>query len=233
MRSKISTSPAAVVFKGGKASLMRATSFNDSFTTSIAVSPILPVFWWLTGTLMGAGGQSGLLREPRSARSLFGWLTCAGDWETTESESWSLGADGARWLDGERLRKILRNRSLVRGFSGFNDMMEVGRGSQRKQSRSLIEYESLRMPWGCGENRWPLTDIGIWCWPEADEGRSLKEENELSLGFVDEDNRIFEDVSIMNIQLHLAIRTLNLLVHAPRRTYKAFCPDAVEITVEL
>ena len=45
MRSNISTSPIATVFKGGKESLMRATIFNDSFTTWIAVSPILLAFW--------------------------------------------------------------------------------------------------------------------------------------------------------------------------------------------
>ena len=123
MWSKISTRPVATVFKGGKMSLMRATIFNDSFTTWIAVSPIFPVFWWLTGTMMGGGGRSGVLQEPRT-----GWSTC--NWgiawlegdpvESSGTGGWVSMDDG--WLFGERLRKILRNLSLFRGFWGFKDI---------------------------------------------------------------------------------------------------------------
>ena len=127
MRSNISTSNAAVVFKGGKASLVRATIFNDSFTTWITVSPIFPVFWWLTGTIVGGSGRSGVLQEGS---------TCADNWENwgmacSESNWWlfrSSGTDwvdmGNGWLDGKRLRKMLRILSLFRGVWGFKDINE-------------------------------------------------------------------------------------------------------------
>ena len=136
MRSNISTSNPAVVFKGGKASVVRARIFIDSFTTWIAVSPIFPVFWSLTGTIMGGSERSGVLQESRT-----GWSTCGGNWGNwgkvcSESDWWSFRSSGTGdwvdmddgWLDGERLRKILRILSLFRGFWGFKDINDSPEG---------------------------------------------------------------------------------------------------------
>ena len=153
MRSNISTSPAAVVFKGGKTSLARTTILNDSFTTWIAVSFILLVFWRLTGTIMDGSGRSGVLQESRAS-----WSTCAGNWWTACSENdwwlfrfFSTGdwVDmGNGWLDGERLRKILRNLSLnlfrgVWASKDINDSPEEGYVDSEKATgrRLLIEVD--------------------------------------------------------------------------------------------
>ena len=162
MRSKISTSPVATVFRGGKMSLMRATIFNDSFTTCIAVSPTFPVIWWLTGTIMGGGGRSGVLQEPR-----MGCSTCAGNWGTAGSESdwWSVRLSGTGdwvnmddgWLVGERLRKILRNLSIFRGFWGFKDI-----SNGRSERGYRVTWIQWRLQNGELGSKWPLTDIAIW-----------------------------------------------------------------------
>ena len=148
MWSKISTRPVATVFKGGKASLMRATILNDSFTTWIAVSPTFPVFSWLTGTIVGGGGRSGVLQEPRT-----GWSICAGNWGTAYSENdwWSVRLSGTDdgWLVGERLRKILRNLSLnlFRGVWGFKDINDSPEGSRDSEKAEGWNIEGVNDHW--------------------------------------------------------------------------------------